>query len=161
MIGGDPGSTSALGGALRGQALRLVDVVAELTPTAHAVHSARPDHCMVERELLGDVARELDRVGSLLLQWTSTTVESLARLRHLDHQLVAAGLEVDGNKVVESLGPSRVDPDERLRSRERLQELLNRVTSARAKELARLARELEISRAALASLSEAARSERC
>lgn len=160
-MGGDPGSTSALGGALRGQALRLADVVDELSPPTHAVRTGRPDHCAIERELVGDVARELDRVGALLQQWTSSTVDSLARLRHLDHQLAAAGLEADGTKVVESLGPSRVDPDERLRSRERLQELLNRVTSARAKELARLARELESSHAALVGLSDAARSERC
>ena len=63
-------------------------------------------------------------------------------------------------EVVESLGPSRVDPDERLRSRDRLQELLNRVTSARAKELARLARELEASRTTLVRLSGVARSGR-
>ena len=161
MISGDPGSTSALGGALRGQALRLADVVDELSPTSHAVHAGRPDHGEGERELVGSTAHELDRVGALLQQWTSTTVDSLARLRQLDHQLAAAGLEVDGNKVVESLGPSRVDPDERLRSRERFQELLNRVTSAQAKELARLARELEASRATLVRLSDAARSERC
>ena len=160
MISGDPGSTSALGGALRRNAMRLADLVDELSPTAHAAQAGRPDHAAGERELLGSTAQELDRVGALLQQWTATTVDSLARLRQLDHQLAAAGLEVDGNKVVESLGPSRVAPDQRLRSRERLQELLNRVTSARAKELARLARELEASRSTLARLSDEARSER-
>lgn len=160
MNGGDPGSTSALGGALRGHALRLFDLADELTPTPHAVHSGRVDHAAAERELLVSTADELDRVGALLQQWTATTVDSLARIRHLDHQLAAAGLEVAGNKVVESLGPSRVDPDDRLRSRERLQELLNRVTSARAKELARLARELDASRTTLVRLSDVARSGR-
>ncbi|OFE14622.1 hypothetical protein BA895_09725 [Humibacillus sp. DSM 29435] len=160
MNGGDPGSTSALGGALRGHALRLADLVDELTPTAHAVHAGRVDHAVAERDLLVSTADELDRVGALLQQWTATTVDSLARLRQLDHQLAAAGLEVSGNKVVESLGPSRVDPDERLRSRELLQELLNRVTSARAKQLARLARELDASRTTLARLSDVARSGR-
>lgn len=161
MMSGDPGSTSALGGALRSNALRLADLVDELSPTAYAARAERPDHAASERELLGSTAEELDRVGALLQQWTATTVDALARLRQLDHQLTAAGLEVAGNKVVESLGPSRVDPDARLRSRERLQELLNRVTSARAKELARLARELESSRATLADLSDRARSGRC
>lgn len=160
MTSGDPGSTSALGGALRGNAMRLADLVDELSPTAHAVEVGRPDYAASERELLGSTADELDRVGALLQQWTATTVESLARLRQLDHQLAAAGLEVSGNKVVEALGPSRADPDERLRSRERLQELLNRVTSFRAKELARLARELEASRLTLTRLSDVARSAR-
>ena len=160
MTGGDPGSTSALGGALRGHALRLADLVDELSPTPHALHTARVDHAAGERELLASTADELDRVGALLQQWTATTVDSLARLRQLDHQLAAAGLEVTGNKVVESLGPSRVDPDERLRSRERLQELVNRVTSARAKELARLARELGASHTTLTRLADAARSAR-
>ncbi|MDN5768780.1 MAG: hypothetical protein L0H96_25085 [Humibacillus sp.] len=160
MTSGDPGSTSALGGALRSNALRLADLVDELSPTPHAVEVGRPDHAASERELLVSTADELDRIGGLLQQWTATTVESLARLRRLDQQLAAAGLEVSGNRVVEPLGPSRVDPDERLRSRERLQELLNRVTSFRSKELARLARELEASRLNLARVSDVARSER-
>ena len=86
MTSGDLGSTSALGGALRSNALRLADLVDELSPTLRAAEVGRPDHAASERELLGSTADELDRVGALLQQWTATTVESLTRLRELDHR---------------------------------------------------------------------------
>lgn len=158
MSGGDPGSTSALGGALRRHALALAEVVDELEPGRHAAHTGRADHCARERVLLGTAAGELDRVGALLQEWTSGAAQSLTRLRQLQGQLAAAGLVVEGSRVVESLGPSRVDPDERERSRVRLQELVNRVTAARAKDLGRLTRELETSRERLAGCSDQARS---
>lgn len=173
MRTGDPGSTSALGGALRGQALRLADLVVDLMPPERRgtdltgrpgpADRATPagrhgDVTHRERDVLAAVADELDRVGGLLQQWTATTVEAQARVRQLDDQLRAAGLVVEGNRVTELPGPSRRDPGDRLRSREHLQELLNRVTSSRSKELARLTRELDASREALVRLSGRARS---
>lgn len=173
MRPGDPGSTSALGGALRGHALRLADLVVDLMPPARRgtdlTGRPRPadratttapddDGTQHERDLMAAVADELDRVGALLQQWTATTVEAQARVRRLDDQLRAAGLVVEGNRVTELPGPSRRDPVDRLRSREHLQELLNRVTAARSKELARLTRELDVSREALVRLSARARS---
>lgn len=158
MSVGDPGSTSALGGALRGHALTLAEVVDELQPGRYAAQSSRVDHCVAERALLETAADELDRVGTLLQDWTSGAAQAVARLRQLQVQLTAAGLVVEGSRVIESLGPSRVDPDERESSRVRLQELVNRVTAARAKDIGRLTRELEASRARLARCSDRARS---
>lgn len=154
---GDSGSTSALGGALRGHALHLADLVDELTPTPYAA-THRADDSDVERALLTVAADELDRVGALLQEWSSASTERSARLRHLGDQLAEAGLVADGNRVTPASGPSRIDPETMLASRDRLQELLNRVTGARAKDLARLTRELEASRAVLTRLSSSARS---
>lgn len=156
---GDPGSASALGGALRTQAGRLADLVVELDSAATRVgRTGAADPTARERDLVTRAATELDRVGGLLQSWTTTAVESAAGVRSLEPALAHSDLVVDGQLVVERSGPSRVEPARRLAERERLQELLNRVTAVRSRELARLRRELEVSQASLAALSDRARS---
>ncbi|WP_374970114.1 hypothetical protein [Terrabacter sp. BE26] len=130
------------------------------TGTGRSTDESGTDPTRRERELLTRAATELDRVGGLLQAWTTTAVESAARLRALEPALARVDLVVDGHLVVERSGPSRVEPAERLAERERLQELLNRVTAARSRELARLRRELEQSGTTLAALSARARSGR-
>lgn len=155
---GDPASVSALGGALVTQAARLADLVAELERSAAAARRRSLDDASAhERLLLARGATELDRVGSLLQAWTTTAVESAARARQLEPDLARADLVLDGQLVVESSGPSRVDPETRALERRRLQELLNRVTAVRSRELARLGRELQHSHDALAAVSGEAR----
>jgi len=156
---GDPGSTSALGGALRTQAHQLADLVVDLDAAARRVgRTGRPDPTGHERDLVTRAATELDRVGGLLQSWTTTAVESAARVRALEPALTRCDLTIDGRLVVERSGPSRVEPGERRAERDRLQELLNRVTAVRSREQARLRRELEASGTTLAALSDRARS---
>jgi hypothetical protein len=156
---GDPGSTSALGGALRQQAITLADLVAELgEAAARAARAGRPDSTARERELLGRAARELDAVGAALQSFTATVLAGSARTRALSDEAALADLVIEGSLVVEARGPRRSDPARRMQARERLQELLNRVTAAEAKEIGRIAREVERSSPALASLSAQARS---
>ncbi|WP_330474213.1 hypothetical protein [Terrabacter sp. C0L_2] len=156
---GDPGSTSALGGALRTQAGRLADLVVDLDAAARrSGRTGSPDVTGRERDLVTRTATELDRVGGLLQSWTTTAVESAARVRALEPALTRCDLVIDGHLVVERSGPSRVEPAERLAERERLQELLNRVTAVRSREQARLRRDLETSVTTLAALSDRARS---
>ncbi|MEW1953975.1 hypothetical protein [Terrabacter sp. NPDC080008] len=171
---GDPASTSALGGALRSHAGRLADLVVDLEAAARRgartgrsgrgsssepADLAHPtDPTGRERDLVMRAATELDRVGGLLQGWTTTAVESAARIRELEPALARFDLVVDGQLVVERSGPSRVEPSKRLAERERLQELLNRVTAVRSRELARLRRELEQSGSTLAALSDRSRS---
>lgn len=187
LVPGDPGGTSALGGALRSQALRLAELLDDIEqatrrasrarsaqragrPTSPSEHigPTRPtgpvdptdptDPTELERDLLARTASELDRVGALLQAWTASVAEDGARLRSLAAEVERAGLAIDGHLVVEPAGPSRADPAERLRHRQHLQERLNRVTASRARELARLGRELAASSVTLAGLSERARS---
>jgi len=154
----DPGSTSALGGALRSQALALTDLAVELEEAAHrGMRAGRLDPTARERELLSQAARELDAVGAVLQSFTATALSSSARLRELADEASRADLFIDGNLVVEHAGPSRVDPHTRLTARTRLQELLNRVRAAEGKETARLARELARSAPVLGELSDRAR----
>ncbi len=156
---GDTGSTSALGGALRTQANQLADLVIDLDAAARrAARTGTPDPTGHERDLLTRTATELDRVGGLLQWWTTAAVEQAARVRALEPALTRCDLVIDGQLVVERSGPTRVEPVARLAERERLQELLNRVTAVRSRELGRLRRELETSGTTLAALSDRARS---
>jgi hypothetical protein len=108
---GDPGSTSALGGALRTQAGRLADLVVDLDAAARrAGRTGSPDPTGLERDLVTRAATELDRVGGLLQSWTTTAVDSAARVRALEPALTRCDLVVDGRLVVERAGPSRVEP---------------------------------------------------
>jgi hypothetical protein len=158
---GDPASVSALGGTLLTQSARLADLVTDLGASgSRARRRSGDDASAHERLLLERAATELDRVGALLQAWTTTSVDTAARARQLAPDLARADLVIDGQVVVESTGPSRVDPETRARERQRLQELLNRVTMVRARELARLGRELQHSHDALAAVAVDARSGR-
>jgi hypothetical protein len=155
---GDPASTSALGGALRRQALRLVATDERLGETTRRmVRQGGTDPTLRERELVLQVAEQLDRIGGLLQALATDVVEDAAKVRQLVAEAARSDLVVDGHHVVEAPGPSRADPASRLAARDHLQQLLNRVTAQDARTRARLLRELEGSSAALARTSERAR----
>lgn len=157
-VPGDPSSTSALGGALRGQSLHLASAVERLTEASRrAVRRGGADPTTRERELLLVTAEELDRVGALLQSWATDVVEATARVREIATEAGRHDLHVAGHHVLEAAGPSRVDPARRLADRERLQQLLNRVTAQDARGRTRLQRELGASAAVLARTSERAR----
>lgn len=157
-IPGDPASTSALGGALRQHSLRLLAIDERLRDAARRVgRQGGPDPTPHERELVLQVAEQLDRIGGLLQALATDVVEDAARVRQLSAEAARSDLVVDGHHVVEAPGPSRADPASRLAVREHLQQLLNRVTAQDARTRARLLRELEGSSAALARISERAR----
>ena len=154
-----PGSTSALGGALRQQAITLVDLMAELDEAAARAARAGPS----DRWPASGTARPggtggSTRSGRPSSPCTATVLAGSARTRALADEAALADLVIEGSLVVEARGPSRSDPTRRMRARERLQELLNRVTAAEAKEIGRIAREVERSGPARASLSAQARS---
>jgi hypothetical protein len=158
---GDPASTSALGGFLRSQALQLVSLLDRLAPggsrgrsTASAPAGADLAH---ERALVEAVAEELDRVGAALQATVAGGVERAARRRALEAEADRFDLELDGHRVIERPGPSRVDPGRRRHARTHVQELLTRLVSAQGRELGGLARDLEASMRTLAALSERAR----
>jgi hypothetical protein len=156
---GDPASTSALGGALRTQAITLAETLTDLDQAAQrAQRMNRPDPTQRERHLIERTARELDAVGAALQALSVTLVDGGARTRALEVDARRNDLTIDGTTVTDLPGPSRHDPAERLRAREQLQELLNRVTAAQVKDLARIAREVERSAPVLAAVSEQARS---
>lgn len=157
-VPGDPASTSALGGTLRRQALRLAATEERLRgSTRRQVRHGAPDPTARERELFLEAAEQLDRIGALLQSLATDVVEGAARVRELSAEAARCDLLIDGHHVLEASGPSRVDPAVRVATRDRLQQLLNRVTAQDARARTRLLRELEGSSAALASTSERAR----
>lgn len=152
---GDPASISALGGALRSQALELVALLERLAPrTTRGTPPAGPLDPDRERELVATTAEQLDRIGAALQALASGEVEREARRRSLADQADRVDLQIDGNRVVECPGPSRVDPQRRVLDRERLQQLLGRLAAAHGRELGALTRELQSSARALELLSE-------
>lgn len=157
-VPGDPASTSVLGGALRRHALTLLRAHDQLEDAClRATRRGAADLAPRERELLTSTAEQLDRVGALLQAWATDTAESSARVREIAAEATRSDLSVDGHHVIEAAGPSRAEPAARLATRERLQQLLNRVTAQDAKARGRVQRELEASGAVLARTSERAR----
>jgi hypothetical protein len=153
----DAASTSALGGALRGHALRLVGLLERLGEPAPGGRRAGVTQTARERQLLAATATQLDRVGAGLQALVTSGVERSVRRRALDDEAARHELDIDGTRVTERPGPSRVDPQNRLRAREHVQELVNRVAAGQGRDLAAIARELEASLAALQAIAARAR----
>lgn len=157
-VPGDPASTSVLAGTLRRDAIRLVELEERLRDLSRrTTRQGLTEMTGPERELLLAVAEQLDRIGAMLQTWSTDAAEDSARVRAIAAEAARADLLVDGHHVIETPGPSRVDPASRLATRERLQSLLNRVTARGARSRASLQKELEASVAALARVSEQAR----
>ena len=153
----DPASTSALGGALRSHALRLAGLLEGLgEPTPGSRRTAVPQTAH-ERRLVAAAAAQLDRVGAALQALVTSGVERSARRRSLADEAARHELDLDGTRVIERPGPSRVDPERRRHARDHVQELVNRAAAAQGRDLAALVRELEVSLAALEALSAQAR----
>ncbi|MGN6754238.1 MAG: hypothetical protein ACTHJJ_16985 [Intrasporangium sp.] len=153
----DAASTSALGGALRGHALRLAGLLERLGEPAPGNRRAGVTRTARERELLAATATQLDRVGAGLQALVTSGVERSVRRRALDDEAARHELDIDGTRVTERPGPSRVDPQSRLRARERVQELVNRAAAGQGRDLAAVTRELEASLTALQSIAARAR----
>ncbi|MDN5795563.1 MAG: hypothetical protein L0H79_07395 [Intrasporangium sp.] len=153
----DPASTSALGGALRAQALALADLLERLGEPATHRRNTSGYATGFERDLVAAAAAQLDRIGAVLQGLATSDVERAARRRGLHEEAGRHELDIEGPRVYERPGPSRVDPSVRTRARPRVQELLNRVAASQGRDLASFCRELEASTAALRSISERAR----
>jgi hypothetical protein len=150
-----------LGGSLRSQALQLVSLLERLAPGGSRGRGAPSAAAGVdlahERALIEAVADELDRVGAALQATVAAGVERAARRRALEAEADRFDLELDGHRVSERPGPSRVDPARRRHARTHVQELLTRLVSAQGREFGGLTRDLESSMRTLALLSERAR----
>lgn len=156
---GDPASSSALGGALRAQALQLAALAAELSTAAEQLtRRGHPDPTAAERELLTSTARQLDAVGAALQAWSGTVMDGSARMRDLHDEATRWGLVIDGRTVLAASGPSRVDPAARGTHQVRLQELVGRVTAMVGRDLGRVGRDVAATGPTLARLSAQARS---
>lgn len=152
---GDPVSVSLLGGSLRRQALDLGRILADLQ--RHVARTPEGLNCAHERQLIQTISDALDRMGATLQSWTTESVEAATALRALASEAEAADLDIDGGRVVERPGPSRVAPEDRLREKERLAPMAARLAGILARRRGSLVREIEASSALLAGVAALAR----
>lgn len=152
---GDPGSVSLLGGALRRQALDLGRILADLE--GHVARGPEQLRCEHERHLLNAVSDALDRMGATLQSWTTESVEAATALRALSDEAALADLEIEGGRVLERPGPSRIPPETRLREKDRLAPIAASQAGVLARRRGSLVREIESSTALLAGLAALAR----
>ena len=108
-VTGDPGSCSQLGGALRSQAARLLPLRVELQERATDLHRTGAASDLVARieadlTLLDTILDRLDAGGAALQRYAQELAELGEGIRRLEQAATAAGLELDGLRVVEPWG---------------------------------------------------------
>lgn len=160
---GDPASCSHLGGALRSHAARLLTVRVEVTERVDRLRRD-PDAVEVVAELDADVrlldavALRLDAGGSVLQRYAQELAELAESLRRLDAAVSAAGLVLDGLRVLEPWGVLTTElAQERGRAQPGLQQQADRLASQLGRARAATSRALTEGTQALAAAATATR----
>ncbi|MEP6650411.1 MAG: hypothetical protein ABJA74_10955 [Lapillicoccus sp.] len=136
---GDPGSCSQLGGAFRSHAARLLGLRSELAERTERLRREPEAAAMVADldanvRLLDAVVDRLDAGGSALQRFAQELAEIAEAVRRLDGVAQAAGLRLEGLRVVEPWG---VLTTELARQRHRAQPDLQRQADRLASQLGR------------------------
>ncbi len=143
----DPASVSRLGGALRSTAAGLAARAEDLGPSSELA------------QLAGRVVDQLDTAGSALQVHAQELAEAEAVIERITERAAAAGLVVDGWRVVEPLGVIRADEARRrLLAQPELQHQLDRAAGRLGRANAQLDRLLQGCGQQLTELSRIARS---
>jgi hypothetical protein len=107
-VTGDPGSCSQLGGTFRSHAARLAALRGELAERTERLRregaAATVTDLDADMRLLDAVVDRLDAGGSALQRFAQELAEIAESVRRLEGDIVAAGLELDGLRVVEPWG---------------------------------------------------------
>jgi hypothetical protein len=128
---GDPASCSRLGGALRTTAAQLAEQADGL------------DRAGEPWRLLDGLLPHLDAVGSRLQVHAQEIAELVVSARRLGERAAAAGLTLEGLRVVEPLGVVDVrDAERRLRAQPALQAQADRIAARLGRSRADLTRQL-------------------
>lgn len=138
-VTGDPGSCSQLGGSLRSAAVRLLtmreEVAGRLADLGRAGAAASlVDRVTADLALLDAVVERLDAGGAALQRYAQELAEVGEDIRRLDRAVTAAGLVLDGLRVVEPWGVLATDL---ARQRERAQPALQQQADRLASRLGR------------------------
>jgi hypothetical protein len=138
-VTGDPGSCSQLGGSLRSAAVRLLTVREEVAERLADLGRAGSSASLVDRvtadlALLDAVVERLDAGGAALQRYAQELAEVGEDIRRLDDAVTAAGLVLDGLRVVEPWGVLTTDL---ARQRERAQPALQQQADRLASRLGR------------------------
>lgn len=162
-VTGDPGSCSQLGGALRSQAARLVALRQELRERADDLRRTSASPAVVasvdaDLSTIDAVVDRLDAGGVALQRYAQELAELGEGVRRLEQAVAAAGLELDGLRVVEPWGVLSTELAQR-RNREQpeLQRQADRLASRLGRARGVAARTMTEATAGLARTAQTAR----
>ncbi|HWI33796.1 MAG TPA: hypothetical protein VNS83_05750 [Lapillicoccus sp.] len=132
---GDPGSCSQLGGALRSNAARLLTLRTELTERMDRLRRDPAEAATVadldaHLRLLDATVDRLDAGGAALQRFAQELAEIAESARRLEGSVQAAGLVLDGLRVVEPWGVLTTElAQQRNRAQPQLQRRADRLAS--------------------------------
>ena len=113
LVRGDAVSCSRVGGAMRSDAARLLHRQQTLERSLRELRGVRSSQAQALRgsvgeqaRLLGQVAADLDRAGAALQRYATDLAQAMELARRAEAAVRAAGLELDGTRVVEAWGPT-------------------------------------------------------
>ena len=162
-ITGDPGSVSQLGGALRSQAARLLALREELGERAADLRRTSAGPAIVARVeadlgLLDALVDRIDAGGAALQRYAQELAELGESIRRLEQAAAAAGLQLDGLRVVEPWGVLTTElAQRRHRAQPELQRQADRVASQLGRARGVATRTMTEATALLAQAAQAAR----
>lgn len=162
-VTGDPGSCSELGGALRSHAARLATLRIELAERTDRLRrepaaAATVADLDADLRLLDAVVDRLDAGGSALQRFAQELAEIAEAVRRLEAASHAAGLELDGLRVVEPWGVLTTElAQQRHRAQPDLQRQADRLASQLGRARTLTARAMGDGTQALAAAARAAR----
>ena len=123
LVRGDAGSCSRVGGAMRSDAARLLHRQQTLERSVRELRAGRGPEVPALRtrieeqaRLLGTVAADLDRAGAALQRYATDLAQALELSRRAEDSVRAAGLRLEGTRVVEAWGPTGAPEAERRRA---------------------------------------------
>ena len=162
-VTGDPGSCSQLGGALRSHTVRLLALREELVDRAERLRrdpaaAATVTDLDADLRLLDTVVDRLDASGSALQRFAQELAEIAEGVRRLEGEAAAAGLELDGLRVVEPWGVLTTElAQQRHRAQPDLQRQADRLASQLGRARAATSRVMVDGTAALAAAATTSR----
>ena len=162
-VTGDPGSCSQLGGAFRSHAARLTALRAELAERTERLRrdpaaAATVTDLDADLRLLDTVVDRLDASGSALQRFAQELAEIAEGVRRLEGEAAAAGLELDGLRVVEPWGVLTTElAQQRHRAQPDLQRQADRLASQLGRARAATTRVMVDGTAALAAATTTSR----
>jgi len=123
LVRGDAVSCSRVGGAMRSDAARLLHRQQTLERSLRELRGARgPQVGAISRSVaqqvqqLGSVAADLDRAGAALQRYATDLAQAMELARRAEDSVRAAGLQLEGTRVVEAWGPTSAEAAERRRA---------------------------------------------
>ena len=160
---GDPGSCSQLGGALRSNAARLLTLRTELMERTQRLRqdpaqAATVDDLDADLRLLDATVDRLDAGGAALQRFAQELAEIAESVRRLQGSAQAAGLVLEGLRVVEPWGVLTTElAQQRNRAQPELQRRADRLASQLGRARTVTARAMAEGGQALAAAATAAR----